>query len=119
MRSVLQEKLAEDGMLVRMVRDTAEGIAVHKAELSVSRGELEGLEAAATACSGDAEAFTLAYASYREALGVHNTNVTEFARNIQRYNQLVDEYNRLAAVFSFIQHNRLDRRMVFARIRNL
>jgi len=118
-RSALREKLAEDGSFVGEIRSAEETISRSKAELSASRTRLEELEAETAKLSEDAEAFAAAYAVYRKAVECHNAGVALLAKRIQRYNQFVDEYNRLAAVLAFLQHNRLDRPAVFARIRNL
>ncbi|MCZ9312960.1 MAG: hypothetical protein O0V67_06245 [Methanocorpusculum sp.] len=118
-RSALREKLAEEGSFVHDIRSEEEIIFRSKAELAASRNRLEELEAETATISGDTDTFAAAYAVYRKAVADHNAGVSLLTRRIQRYNQLVDEYNRLAAILTFLQHNRLDRPAVFARIRNL
>ena len=118
-RAVLREKLAEDGEFVQEIRNREEEVQHRKEELAESRRMLDEREAEIAGVSADAEAFAATYAGYRKAVDIHNGNVAQFAKQVQRYNQLADEYNRLAAVLLFIQHNRLDRPAVFARVRNL
>ncbi len=118
-RSALKEKLAETGDLVRMIKSQEERITREKEDLSASREILRTLEAKTAKLAKDSEQFTAAYADYKEMIARHNTGVASLAKQIERYNATVDEYNRLAAVAGFIQHNRLDRKAVSARIRNL
>ncbi|MDV0443014.1 transglutaminase-like domain-containing protein [Methanorbis rubei] len=118
-RSVLKEKLSEAGDLVVMIKTQEEKITREKEALASSRDALTTLEAETAKLSSDAGQFATKYASYKEAVASHNAGVANLAKQIERYNAVVDEYNRLAAVAGFIQHNRLDRRSVSAKIQNL
>lgn len=118
-RSALREKLAEDGSFVREIRSKEATISRIREELSASRTRIEVLEAETAELSKDAGEFAAAYAVYKKAVEDHNAGVVLLAGKIRRYNQLVDEYNRLAEALAFLQHNRLDRPAVFARIRYL
>lgn len=112
----LQEKLAEDGSLVREIRSAEETSSRIREELSASRTRLE---AETAELSKDSKAFAAAYAVYKKTVEDHNAGVALLAGKIRRYNQLADEYNRFAEILAFLQHNRLDRPAVFARIRYL
>lgn len=118
-RSALLEKLAEDGPFTQQIRSKESSVSLIKEELSVSRNKIEMLEENTKKLAEDTEGFAVAYTEYREAIMCHNKRVALLAEEIQRYNQLVDEYNRLAAALAYLQHNRLDRPQTFARIQNL
>lgn len=118
-RSALRKKLAEESSFVQDIRSKEETISRSREELSASRNRLGALEAETAKLSDDAEAFAAAYAVYRKAVECHNAEVALLAKKIECYNQLADEYNRFAEALAFLQHNRLDRPAVFARIRNL
>lgn len=118
-RGALREKLAADGDLVRTISRKETLISAKKAELAASREDLSRNETEAAAVSADPELFSCRYAEYKTALDRHNAEVMGLAKQIERYNAEVDEYNRLAAAAEFIQHNRLDRPAVVERIRNL
>ena len=115
----MREKLADDLEFVQEIRIQVEEVQRMKAKLAESRRMLDELDAETWWVSANSEAFTAVYAGYRKAVDIHNGNVAQFAKQFQRYNQFVDEYNRLSAVLLFIQHNQLDWPVVSAQVRNL
>jgi hypothetical protein len=103
--SSLNEKISEDGTL------TLEIVRLHgkllrlKEELMKSRDELPVLRD---------EGKTEEYEMLRR---IHNKNVERLNKMLNSYNRLVAEYQKLAGLAEFIQHNRLDRPAVSLKLR--
>ena len=116
----LTEKTASDGPLVgeilrqeKMITAEKHQIADRRARIQETEQEIHCLQ------SSGSNGFLPAYRAYKEEIDSYNLAVLELGEKIARYNTLVDEFNRLAGEANFIRQNRLDRRSVTARIRNL
>ncbi len=116
----LTEKIAPDGPLAgeilrqeNMITDEKNRLADRRSRIQEAEREMHRLQ------SSRSDGFLPAYHAYKEEIDSYNLAVSELGDTITRYNTLVDEFNRLAGETNFIRHNRLDRRSVTARIRNL
>ena len=93
----LNEKLSEEGTLTQEIVRLHEKVLQLKEELTKSRDELPTLRA-----EGKSE-------EYETLRCIHNKNVERLKKMLDSYNRLVAEYQKLAGLAEFIQHNRLDR----------
>ena len=93
----LNEKISEEGTLTQEIVRLHEKLLHLKEELTKSRDELPVLRD---------EGKTEEYETLRR---IHNKNVERLKKMLDSYNRLVAEYQKLAGLAEFIQHNRLDR----------
>ncbi|MDO9523095.1 MAG: hypothetical protein Q7J08_05200 [Methanocorpusculum sp.] len=93
----LNEKISENGTLTLEIVRLHEKLLLLKKELTRSRDELPVLRA-----EGKTE-------EYETLRCIHNKNVERLKKKFDSYNRLVAEYQKLAGLAEFIQHNRLDR----------
>ena len=95
--SSLNEKISEDGTLTLEIVRLHEKLLRLKEELTKSRDELPIL--LENGKTGE-------YESLRK---IHNKNVERLKKMLDSYNRLIADYQELADLAKFIQHNRLDR----------
>jgi len=101
----LSEQLSDNGTLTREIIRMQTKMNALKETLIASRDELPILQTA-----GKTE-------EYEALRFVHNKNVEHLNKMLDSYNKLVTEYQRLAVLAEFIQHNRLDRPAVSRKLR--
>lgn len=104
--SSLNEKISEDGTLTLEIVRLHEKLLRLKEELTKSRDELPIL--LENGKTGE-------YESLRK---IHNKNVERLKKMLDSYNRLIAEYQELAGLAEFIQHNRLDRPAVSLKLRS-
>lgn len=104
--SSLNEKISEDGTLTLEIVRLHEKLLRLKEELTKSRDELPIL--LENGKTGE-------YESLRK---IHNKNVERLKKMLDSYNRLIVEYQELAGLAEFIQHNRLDRPAVSLKLRS-